>query len=130
MLSAIIPVSDVTRNWGTLRAILNSARGFEIEILLCIDKRELLELNQLSLDLLSKNPDLFRILVGDFPNQGVARNMGLSNATAEWICFWDCDDTCPHIVIRYGSVTQHRTDIAGQSSRFSHRRVLVTVRIL
>lgn len=92
MLSAIIPVSDVTRNWGTLRAILNSARGFEIEILLCIDKRELLELNQLSLDLLSKNPDLFRILVGDFPNQGVARNMGLSNATAEWICFWDCDD--------------------------------------
>jgi hypothetical protein len=44
--------------------------------------------------------------------------------------FWDCDETCPHIVIRNGSVTQHRTDIAGQSSRFSHRRVLVTVRIL
>jgi hypothetical protein len=25
--------------------------------------------------------------------------------------FWDCDETCPHIAIRYDSVTQQRTDI-------------------
>jgi glycosyltransferase involved in cell wall biosynthesis len=91
-LSAIIPVSDVTRNWETLRAILESAQGYEIEILLCIDSSDFYGLKQLASDFLSQNPDLFKILVGDFPNQGVARNMGISKATADWICFWDCDD--------------------------------------
>ena len=92
-LSVIVPVSNMA---GRLESFFNwivNTSDYPIEVIVVHDKhddatgKELREL----LNLIA-NPKVF-LLEGNYNGPGGARNAGLELASAEWISFWDSDDS-------------------------------------
>jgi glycosyltransferase involved in cell wall biosynthesis len=92
-LSVIVPVSNMA---GRLESFFNwivHASDFPMEVIVVHDKHDNAtgkELREL-LNLIA-NPKIF-LLEGNYNGPGGARNAGLELASAEWISFWDSDDS-------------------------------------
>jgi glycosyltransferase involved in cell wall biosynthesis len=92
ILSAVVPITRMSGKLENLESSINSSALFPIEIILVHDIQD--NLTQAELEsLVRKFPHVFiKLLVGEFGNPGDTRNLGIQEATGDWICFWDSDD--------------------------------------
>ena len=91
-LSVVVPITRMSGKLQNLQTTLQSAGSYPIEIILVHDVQD--ELTQVDLESLVANfPHVnIKLLVGKFGNPGEPRNLGVREATGDWICFWDSDD--------------------------------------
>jgi glycosyltransferase involved in cell wall biosynthesis len=91
-LSVITPVTRLAGRTHRLRSWLYEVSEKQIEVFLVHDWNDAetsIELNELVKEL--NNPRVY-LIEGIFGGPGAARNEGISNASGEWVCFWDSDD--------------------------------------
>jgi len=97
ILSVITPVTRLAGRTHHLRSWLYEVSEKQIEVFLVHDWNDVetsIELNELVKEL--NNPRVY-LIEGIFGGPGAARNQGISNASGEWLCFWDSDDM-PQII--------------------------------
>lgn len=92
-LSVIVPVSNMAGRLESFSKWIRETSEYPIEVIVVHDKCDNetgIELKKL-LDFIG-NPRIF-LLDGKYNGPGGARNAGLKLASAEWISFWDSDDS-------------------------------------
>jgi len=98
LVSAIIPVRAMKGNLANLTKTLESCTGLAIDIIIIHDDAQdgtSLELHNLVERLGNSNISLVE---KNLNSPGLARNIGISQAETNWICFWDSDDLPSPIV--------------------------------
>ena len=98
LLTAIIPVNDVTNRINFLMRWLNDCRDEEIRVILVHDSD--LEPERILLrEFVSKlNTPNIEIIEVSFESPGRSRNAGIAHLDTPYVCFWDSDDY-PHVAI-------------------------------
>lgn len=92
ILSVITPISKMAGRLENLTNWLTEISNYQVQVIIVHDRQDDLtgpELNQLLSELGNSNIEIIHKFCG---SPGTARNLGLTHATAEWICFWDSDD--------------------------------------
>lgn len=92
MLSVVIPLTRMAGKLSNLRTNLSRCKGLDIEVILVHDEQDdktQRELEELLLEISLSNYKLIRQSVY---SPGLARNLGISEASGSWITFWDVDD--------------------------------------
>jgi len=92
LLSIIVPVCKMAGKLNHLRAWLEYASNYDVEVWIIHDRQDDFtgyELVRLIREL--NNPGIF-FCEEYFGAPGLARNKGLEQAQGKWICFWDSDD--------------------------------------
>lgn len=87
-LSVIIPATNISTRYRTLKAMIQGGICQGFQIVLVLD--EVPEEEEQSLDLREYSDVV--VVRGNFGSAGMARNAGLSRANQDWVTFWDCDD--------------------------------------
>lgn len=92
MLSVVIPIGSFARDYENLKSIISAVPDKEIELVLILDTAE--NSAFLHLDELCKTKKLshYKILDCSERNPGSSRNIGIKEASGEWIVFCDSDD--------------------------------------
>jgi glycosyltransferase involved in cell wall biosynthesis len=91
-LTAIIPIRSMVGKLDNLRITLSSCAGLPIQIVIVHDDASdgtEEDLNQLLEDFDDLNIEKIQV---QCESPGLARNLGIKLAKADWICFWDSDD--------------------------------------
>jgi glycosyltransferase involved in cell wall biosynthesis len=90
ILSAVVPVSNMAGRLRNLQSWICESNQSEIEVIIVHDKKD----NATGIELANivKGLNNVEIVETNCGNPGEARNLGMSLATGEWICFWDSDD--------------------------------------
>jgi glycosyltransferase involved in cell wall biosynthesis len=111
-LSAIVPITNVDKNFDSLNSLIMSVNTAAIELILVHDIT-----NENTSLILKKTVDNFNFghiafMEGKYGSPGYARNEGLKIAKGDWVVFWDCDDR-PFISNIFTAITTaaHDTDI-------------------
>lgn len=131
-LTAIVPIRSMAGKLDNLRHTLLSCVELPIQIIIVHDDAKdgtEEDLNELLGDIQDVHIDKFIVQYG---SPGLARNLGVKRANADWVCFWDSDDLpdpCAYIsllnslnpteydVLIGGIATQSGSDI---STRMTH----------
>ena len=92
ILSAIIPIGDLERDYFNIDEWITKVDFSKIQVILVIDKP-----TKINLDLGNKFRKMYKsqnliVANGNSSGPGSARNIGLALAAAEWTIFWDSDD--------------------------------------
>jgi glycosyltransferase involved in cell wall biosynthesis len=92
LLSIIVPVCKMAGKLNNLRAWLEYASIYDVEVWIIHDRQDDFTGDEL-VGLIQElnNPSIF-FYEEYFGAPGLARNKGLKQAQGEWICFWDSDD--------------------------------------
>lgn len=91
-LTAIIPIRSMVGKLDNLRSTLHSCAGLPVQVVIVHDDagdgtEE--DLNQLLEDFEDLKIEKLQV---QCESPGLARNLGIELAKADWICFWDSDD--------------------------------------
>jgi glycosyltransferase involved in cell wall biosynthesis len=90
-LSVIVPIGGFPNGIEPFTTWISSTDEKQIEVILVADFDDPNLMNEISL--ITKNSRVkIQILKSTARNPGGSRNIGISNASGEWICFWDADD--------------------------------------
>lgn len=90
-LSVIVPIGGFPNGIEPFTTWISSTDEKQIEIILVADFDDSNLMNEISL--IAKNSRVkIQIFASTARNPGGSRNIGISNASGEWICFWDADD--------------------------------------
>jgi glycosyltransferase involved in cell wall biosynthesis len=95
MLSIIVPINKYSEGNTRIHQWISNYDAEGIEIILVHDKNPVsyFDTKNYLEGLKILNPDIkIEIVEGVFRNPGSARNAGLTEASGEWITFWDSDD--------------------------------------
>ena len=91
-LTAIVPISRMAGKLGNFRYWFNSVNQLPMRIVIVHDFADDETSTEIR-EIIASSPQTdIRFLEGVFGGPGMARNAGLSEATSEWVCFWDSDD--------------------------------------
>jgi glycosyltransferase involved in cell wall biosynthesis len=91
-LTAIVPIRSMAGKLDNFRHTLLSCVGLPIQIIIVHDDAKdgtEEDLNELLGDIQNVHIDKFIVQYG---SPGLARNLGIKHAKADWVCFWDSDD--------------------------------------
>jgi glycosyltransferase involved in cell wall biosynthesis len=91
-ITAVIPVRSMAGRLENLKQTLRSCAGLPLQVVIVHDDAgdgTETDLNDLLDGLYKVNVEKFNV---QYASPGLARNLGIRRAEAEWICFWDCDD--------------------------------------
>ncbi len=91
-LTAIIPVAKMAGKLFNLELLLRRCHSLGIEVVIVHDEQDLDTGVDLERIVKSVNSDLVSVITKTVYSPGKARNLGISRATGDWICFWDSDD--------------------------------------
>jgi glycosyltransferase involved in cell wall biosynthesis len=91
-LTAIIPVAKMAGKLFNLESLLRKCHSLGIEVVIVHDEQDLDTGIDLERIVKSVNSDLVSVITNTVYSPGKARNLGISRATGDWICFWDSDD--------------------------------------
>jgi CDP-glycerol glycerophosphotransferase len=92
LLSVIIPIGNLSRDYQNLRGIINSISNSHIEIVFVLDTLEESADTKLKELCKSEGFNTYNILECTKRNPGASRNLGIKAAKFEWIVFCDSDD--------------------------------------
>ena len=91
-LTAIVPISRMAGKLSNFRYWFNSVNQLPMRIVIVHDFADDETSTEIR-EIIASSPQTdIRFLEGVFGGPGMARNAGLSEATSEWVCFWDSDD--------------------------------------
>jgi glycosyltransferase involved in cell wall biosynthesis len=107
MLSVVVPIGGFPNGIEPFRTWINSTDEKQIEIILVADFDNPNLMEEISFIADNARVDI-QIFKSNARNPGGSRNIGISNASGDWICFWDADDY-PDVVnmIKMVSETQN-----------------------
>jgi glycosyltransferase involved in cell wall biosynthesis len=91
-LSCVVPVTKMAGELGILESWVKKSCNFNLEIVIVHDIQDSntgIELDELVKSLNEQKITFIEKAVG---SPGLARNLGLNEATGQWITFWDSDD--------------------------------------
>jgi glycosyltransferase involved in cell wall biosynthesis len=108
LLSVVVPVSNLAGQLHNLKLWLSDVDSLELlQVILVHDIKDEITSGELkSFCLGNKRVSLIE---SHFGSPGLARNIGIENATSNWICFWDADDL-PHVLTVVQSLLLHQHD--------------------
>jgi glycosyltransferase involved in cell wall biosynthesis len=91
-LSCVVPVTKMAGELGILESWVKKSWNFNLEIVIVHDVQD--SNTGIELDEFFKNQNMQKIkfIEKALGSPGLARNLGLNEATGQWITFWDCDD--------------------------------------
>ena len=92
VLTAIVPVSRMSKKLGNLRQWLSESNSYLLDVVIVHDKKDEhtgIELCKIIEEI--SNPRI-KLIEGKFNGPGGARNQGLKIANTPWVAFWDSDD--------------------------------------
>jgi glycosyltransferase involved in cell wall biosynthesis len=92
MLTAIVPVSEMSGRLHNLEDWLSAIHHIDIKVIIVHDYRDSETERQLLSILNSINSSKIIFLSGTFGSPGAARNAGLERVESKFVCFWDSDD--------------------------------------
>lgn len=92
LLTAVIPVGNLSGKLKNLRETLTRAISQPIEIIVVLDLKDDETKQELEEIVFSLDSPKIRILEGRFGSPGDTRNEGMKHVDTKWICFWDGDD--------------------------------------
>ena len=95
MLTAIVPVSEMSGRLHNLEDWLSAINHLEIQVIIVHDYRDSETERQLLAIVEAVNSSKIIYLSGTFGSPGAARNAGLERVESKFVCFWDSDDL-PH----------------------------------
>ena len=91
MLSVIVPIGGFPNGMKPFKSWISSANQELVEIILVVDSDDAKLTDEILL--VSKNSRArIQIFMSTARNPGGSRNIGIADATGDWICFWDADD--------------------------------------
>jgi glycosyltransferase involved in cell wall biosynthesis len=111
LLSVVVPVSNLAGQLHNLKSWLSDVDSLELlQVILVHDIKD--EMTSGELKSFCLGDKRVSLIEGHFGTPGIARNIGIENATSNWICFWDADDL-PHVltVIQSLLLHQHNYDV-------------------
>lgn len=91
-LSCVVPVTKMAGELGILKSWVKKSWNFNLEIVIVHDVQDSktgIELDEL---IQTQNKQKIKFIEKAVGSPGLARNLGLNEATGRWITFWDCDD--------------------------------------
>jgi glycosyltransferase involved in cell wall biosynthesis len=91
-LTAIIPIAKMAGKLFNLESLLRKCHSLGIEVVIVHDEQDSDTGVDLETIVKSVNSDLVSVITKTVYSPGIARNLGISCATGDWICFWDSDD--------------------------------------
>lgn len=101
LISAIIPIGDVKRDFDNLLSIAKSVNELNFELIYVFDSQsdsDLVAELKREISQIIENRVFLNV---QFQNPGETRNIGIVHATGEYIVFWDSDDLpIPHQIIQ------------------------------
>ena len=93
LLSVVIPIGNLGRDYGNLNKIIKSTPKEDVELLFVLDTDEQTAFFELSELCQKENLGHYKILSCSARNPGSSRNIGSKAAEGKWIIFCDSDDT-------------------------------------
>jgi glycosyltransferase involved in cell wall biosynthesis len=93
LLSVIIPIGNLGRDYRNLNKIIKSTPKEDVELLFVLDTDEKTAFFELSELCQNENLGHYKILFCTERNPGSSRNIGSKAAEGKWIIFCDSDDT-------------------------------------
>lgn len=93
-VDVVVPFADRLQNLEPLESWLSAeSLPKNFRVIFVHDVKNHDNATEEVINLLSKlDADSFIYIKGKYGSPGAARNAGLENVTAEWVCFWDSDD--------------------------------------
>jgi glycosyltransferase involved in cell wall biosynthesis len=95
MLTAIVPVSEMSGRLHNLENWLFAIHNLDIQVIIVHDYRDSETERQLLSIVKAVDSSKIVYLSGTFGSPGAARNAGLEQVESKFVCFWDSDDL-PH----------------------------------
>jgi glycosyltransferase involved in cell wall biosynthesis len=92
LLSVIVPIGGFPNGSHQIRAWLNQKISREVEVIIVNDSADLSTTQEIERIVEGASSVEINVVTSTARNPGGARNVGLSHATGEWVCFWDSDD--------------------------------------
>ena len=92
ILTVVVPIASMSGRLANFRTWIESSDGKPISIVVVHDKHDKQTGIELEEIISSKKNSHIQLIEGIFNSPGLARNIGKSLSTTEWICFWDGDD--------------------------------------
>jgi len=92
LLSVVIPIGNLERDYENLKSIINSAPKNGVELVLVLDTAEKSAFKQLGELCKTEKLRHYKILDCGERNPGSSRNLGIKAADGKWIMFCDSDD--------------------------------------
>jgi glycosyltransferase involved in cell wall biosynthesis len=92
MLSVVIPIGNLERDFENLKSLINTVPEKKVELVLVLDTDEKLAFVKLSGLCKTQKLRHYKILECADRNPGSSRNIGMESAKGEWIIFCDSDD--------------------------------------
>ena len=108
-LTAVVPITRMYGRLSTLNKWVNEALACGIEVVLSHDYQDPeTEEELIAITKQFDNP-LLKLVSKKVNSPGLARNVGLEQATGDWITFWDCDDIpSPGLYIRMIEIAESK----------------------
>jgi glycosyltransferase involved in cell wall biosynthesis len=110
LLSVIIPINKFERDYSNLGSIVRASKSLYLEMIFVLDTSEKSAREELEKLCQTENLINYKILKSYGRNPGSSKNMGVLNATGEWILFCDSDDL-PNLEIILNHILNAKTDI-------------------
>lgn len=110
LLSVIIPVGNLERNFGNLTQILLNANRENIEIIFVLDTDESAALEKLTELCESQKGIKFKIIESQGRNPGSSRNLGILACSGQWLLFCDSDDF-PYFANILNSISEQDSEL-------------------
>ncbi len=92
LITAIIPVGNLSGKLKNLQVTLNQAIHLPIEIVIVLDLKDNQTKQEIDELIISLNSTKIRLFQGAYGSPGETRNAGMEYVDTKWICFWDADD--------------------------------------
>jgi glycosyltransferase involved in cell wall biosynthesis len=110
LLSVVIPVGNLEKNYENLTQILINADRENIEIILVLDTDESAALETLTELCESQKGIKFKIIESQGRNPGSSRNLGILASSGEWLLFCDSDDF-PYFTNILNSISEQDSEL-------------------
>lgn len=122
MLTAIVPISEMSGRLHNLKNWLSSIHHLDIQVIIVHDYRDSETERQVLSILSALNSSKIIFLSGTFGSPGAARNAGLERVESKFVCFWDSDDLpLPQSIIpQLETYTEDYDILVGQYVRTSN----------
>jgi len=91
-LTAVVPITRMNGRLSTLSEWVNEALELGIEVVLIHDYQDPETEEELIKITKQFDNSLLKLVSKKVNSPGLARNVGLQQASGDWVTFWDCDD--------------------------------------